>query len=265
MNIHLSKILRPDRCNATAICRKIEMATRSETLVWKDGIYPLSKPIIQNGKVHWQANGNTTLQATSETTLLTIGHAAHKSRIGEIKFKGSHSIYDKPENGLPGIIVSAIIRMTDVVVSNVPGNGITVSADLLAANTNASHARFDNIEVIECGGHGMYFQGGDANQCGVYHADVRDCGGIGFWDNSFLGLQLYSCMTHNNKGGSYKAGNHDNANPRTGFYGCYAEGGQGPIQLGGVACWYGGLPSDGIIVTQYAKVFTYDTVEIFKK
>jgi hypothetical protein len=141
--------------------------------------------------------------------------------------------------------------------------GASVTSDIHnASGGNASAARFDNIDITECKGHGMYFQGGDANQCGVYHVDVRDCGGAGFYDNSFLGNQFFSCMTHSNKGGSYKA---IDGNNRTGFYGCYAENDQPPVYLAGAACWFGGLPSQGVIIASpWAKVYSYSTVDILR-
>lgn len=260
MKIYLSSKLKPGADNSVIINHVIETAKEGSTLVWKDGVFPISGHIIQDKKLNWEGTENTIIQALQPTTL-AIFKGGYKPTISNIQFRGSYSIWDGDKgDSYDGVIVQSVIIMIGVTIRNVWGNGLTISNDIAKGGGNASAGRFDNIDIIECKGHGIYLQGGDANQCGIYHADVRDCNGIGLYDHSFLGNQFYSCMTHNNKQGSYKA---DDANNRAGFYGCYAEGGQPPVYLDGASCWYGGLPSDGVVVKgQWAKVFSYSTVEI---
>lgn len=243
--------------NSDKINRALEGVPEGTTVVFPDGTFPVTKTIIQNKTLHWEGGDNTILQASSPIIIAHFKNG-NKSIINRINFKSNYSIWsgqDTPQ--ADGVLVSSIVYMRDCLVRNVYGNGVTVSADIAHGTGNASASRFDNLNVIECRNNGIYFQGGDANQCGVYHADIRDCNGVGLWDNSFLGNQFFGCMTHNNKG-SYKAGDEtdlDNQNSRAGFFGCYAEGGQGPIIMCGHSMWYGGLPSDGFSLFNYAKTF----------
>lgn len=260
MKIYLSsKGVSPDIDNSKIINRAIEAAKEGSTLIWTDGIFPIASTIVQNKKLNWEGSEETILKATSPITLAKFT-GGYKANVSNIQFQGSCSIYDKVKEMIPGVQVSSVIRMRDVTIRNVWGSGIVVSSDIEKGSGNASAGRFENLDIVECAEHGMYFQGGDANQCGIYHADIRDCNGVGIYDNSFLGNQFFSCMTHNNKQGSYRA---EDANNRAGFFGCYAEQGQGPVYLAGAACWFGGLPSDGVIIDgPWAKVFSYSTVEI---
>lgn len=262
MKIYLSsKGIRPDIDNSNIVNRALELAKEGSTIVWKEGRFPIGTTIVQNKTLHWEGQEETTLVATNPMTLAQFA-GGYKSVINRVDFKGYYSIWDKEGPTFDGVAVNSLVRMIDCTIRNVWGNGITVSADVHTGNGNASKSKFENIDIMECRGNGMYFQGGDANQCGVYDVDVRDCNGAGIHDNSFLGNQFYGCMTHNNKGGSYKA---TDPNNRTGFYGCYSEGGQEPVYLDGAACWFGGLPSDGIILASpWAKVYSYSTVPIIK-
>jgi len=257
MKIYLSsKGIKPGIDNAKIINRQLEIAKEKSTFVFPDGIFPIGSTIIWDKTANWEGSEDTTLFASNPITLLHLTRG-YRSNISKINFKGYYSIYDQSLK-LPGLIISAVINMKDCMIRNVWGNGITVTADISSLKTNASACRFDNLEIIECADNGMYFQGGDANQCGIYNADIRDCNGVGLWDNSFLGNQFYACMTHSNKKGSYKAGDEtdlNNQNSRAGFWGCYAEMGQGKIILCGASKWYGGLPSDGFDLYNFAKIW----------
>jgi hypothetical protein len=259
LNIYLSsKGVRPDIDNAGIINRVIASAKEGSTIVFKEGIYPIGSTIFQGKKLHWE--GEVTLQANRPITMAHFT-GGYKFTVSGITFKGSYSIWDgdKPQKQ-DGILISAVMNTRDCSVLNAWGNGITVSADIATGRGNASACRFDNLSIGECRDNGIYFQGGDANQCTIINADVRDCNGIGIWDNSFLGNQFFSCMTHNNKKGSYKAGDEgdlNNQNSRAGFFGCYAEMGQGPVILCGSSQWFGGLPSDGFKLYNNAKTWYY--------
>lgn len=259
---YLSAGLKAGVDNAPYINSVIRKAKEGNTIVWKEGTWTISSPIIQDKTIHWEGVENTVIQATRPTTLLKIT-GGYKSVISRIKFQGYYSIWDGDKGPtFDGIEVNSLVRMVDCTIRNMWGNGITVSADVHTGHGNASKSKFENLDIMECKGSGMYFQGGDANQCGVYDVDIRDCNGAAILDNSFLGNQFYGCMAHNNKKGSFKASDPNN---RSGFYGCYAEGGHEPVYLAGAACWFGGLPSDGIILASpWARVFSYSTVDIKK-
>lgn len=256
MKIYLSsKGIRPDIDNAQIINRVLETAKPGSTIVFKDGAYPIGSTLEQSNRLHWEGAEDTALVCNKPMTAANFTGQGNMITISRIHFEGFYSIWDNSEmKPFHGVTVEAVLHMKDCIIHNFWGTGLVVSADVGTRKTNASFSRFDNLLIYENREHGIYLQGGDANQCGFYHCDARDNKGIGFYDHSFLGNQFYGCMSHNNWNGSYKA---DDLNNRAGFFGCYAEMGSGPIYLGGNAQWYGGLPSDGFELHENAKVWYY--------
>lgn len=247
MKIYLSsKGLRPDRDNAPVLNRVIEAAKEGSTLVWKDGRYPINSTIMQGKALHWEGAEDTWVDALQPLTFAEFTGGSREAVINRVNFKGFYPIQDGPKGPtFDGLLVNTIVHLSYLTVRNAWGNAVTCSANMATGRGNASFSYFGFMNLIECKENGLYFQGGDANQCEGRRVDVRDCNGIAIRDDSYLGNQFYACMTHNNKGGSYRAGD---ANNFTGFYGCYAEGGQPPIYLDGHATWHGGLASNGIDV-----------------
>jgi hypothetical protein len=137
-----------------------------------------------------------------------------------------------------GIIINGISHLENIKVYRFSGNGIDVRADIQANRSNASQSSFRNVEVIECRGNGFYMHGGDANGMTFYNCSARDNGGVGFYDDSFLGNTFIGCMGHANKGGHYVA---ENGNNRSTFIGCYGEEDSPPSKFGGVSRVTGGL------------------------
>lgn len=256
MKIYLSsKGLKPSSDNSGIINRQLEIAKEGSTIVWPEGKYQIASPIMQAKTLHWEGSEETIIEAQHPMTFAVFSRG-YKSVISRIKFEGYHSVRDVKDPTFDAVIVNSLVNMRDCKIMNAWGNGITVQASL---PLNASKCKFENIDIGQCKGNGMYFQGGDANQCSSYDMDIRDCDGIGIWDNSFLGNNFFSCMTHANRGGSYKAGDEKdlaNQNSRSGFFGCYAEGDQGPVILCGHSRWYGGLAARGITVYNFAKYET---------
>lgn len=253
-----SKGLRPGIDNSPVINRVIESAKDGSTIVFTDGNFNLNTTIVQSKRINWEGADNTNLVASVPLTFARFTKAEGFT-VSRINFSGFYSIgdLDKPEK-MDAVLVSSVMRMQDCQISNAWGNGISVYGNISAGIGNASACRFDNIYVGQCRDNGFYFQGGDTNQSSIFHADVRDCNGIGIWDNSFLGNQFFSCMTHNNRKGSYKAGDDtdlNNQNTRAGFFGCYAERGQGPIILCGHSMWYGGLAADNFKLFNFSQTW----------
>jgi hypothetical protein len=260
MKIYLSKGLKPTIDNSKIINSAIESAKDGDILMWPTGTFPIGSTIIQKKKVNWETVESSTIIKAQKPLILARFIGGYKALIQNINFVGGYGINEGSSGQtFPGVQIGTVIKFRDVVVRNAWGNGIEVSADIASGSGNASQCRFDDIDVIECKENGMFFQGGDANQSTIINADIRDCNGIGIYDKSFLGNQFYSVMTHNNKKGSFRA---EDANNRAGFYGCYAEQGQGRIYLAGCATWHGGLPSDGIEARDWAKVYSFSSVSI---
>lgn len=258
--------LTKDIDNGRIINRAIESSSDGTVLVFPEGVYSIDTPIVQNKRLHWEGKDGTELYLRGVNTILSLsGGGSHKSIIESVKFSGAYSIYDGREYGIPGIAISALVDFRHCTIRNFWGNGVTVSADINSGKGNASFSTFYNLIISECAGHGMYFQGGDANSCDCYSVDVRDCNGLGFYDNSFLGCNFFGCKTHANKVGSFRAGNIDdlnNNNQRSNFFGCYCEQGQGDdiVHLCGSSAWYGGM-WHWIKLYNWAKVFSVGAAE----
>lgn len=237
MKIYLSsKGIKPNIDIAPIINKVIAGAKEKSTLVFPDGNFPIGSTIVHNKKtIHWEGSEDTTLSAMTPITLVNFSGA--RSVVNRIVFSGYYSIYDKVDTPIDGVQVEGITFMTHCQIKNVWGNGLSITGDLGSRKTDVSHSRFDNLQINECNRHGMFFQGGDANTCGVYNCDIRDCNGVGIKDSSFLGNRFFNCMMHNNKERSVMV---DSPSSRASFFGCYAEGGQAACYLGGCSSWFGG-------------------------
>lgn len=246
------------------INRAIELAKDGDTILFPKMRIPITGTLIQNKRVHWEAGEETIIKGMVPSTLAHFKMVSGKFVVDRLIFEGSYGIgmkQDTPQHD--GVIINTLVHFRGVQVRNVWGSGIVVDAELVTRGTSASHSRFDDLLIQQVRDHGMYFYGSDANMCGVYHCDVRDVHGVGFFDNSGLGNQFFSCETHVCHGGSYRA---EARGGCAGFYGCYAETGQPPVYLDGAATWHGGLPDMGIILASpWARVFSYSTVNIIKQ
>jgi len=111
-------------------------------------------------------------------------------------------------------------------IENFPGDGYHIEAS--AGSGGLTEGNANNFQIIggrvnDCGGHGLYVDGADANAGLVLGLDCSSNGGWGIWDSSFLGNTYIGTHTASNTLGSYKT---DNLNARCLFLNPYAEGGQ---------------------------------------
>jgi hypothetical protein len=246
-------ILNPKIDNAPAINAVIAAASNGDKIIFPPGSFPIHAPILITGKTIRLEGDNTTIATSLNTSALVVkGGSIKPTKIIGIDFV---NYYHSPDSNADGLQISGIVHMEDCWIKGFGGNGISVTADLGTYKTNASFSSFRNLLISANKKHGMYFQGGDANQCNCYHIDVRDNAGYGIYDHSFLGNQFFGCMAHNN--GAKVLSNYcaDDPNNRAGFFGCYSEQGSAPEMLCGAATWHGGLPANGFKLASWAKVY----------
>jgi hypothetical protein len=137
----------------------------------------------------------------------------------------------------------ALIR--NVFVRGWLGSGITVIAyatEQGAARGNANGFRIEGGRVEQCGRHGLYVDGNDANAGYVLGLDASLNAGWGIFDSSFLGNTYIATHAEGNALGPYKT---DNANARNVLIGCYSESGQPGSSIVGPAVVLGGLHGAG--------------------
>jgi Pectate lyase superfamily protein len=105
---------------------------------------------------------------------------------------------------------------------------------------NANNWLVEYCRVAECGGHGMFIDGDNVNAGVSIDFDASVNGGLGIYDNSFLGNTHIGAHVAANKRGAYRTSQHGNAHNT--FIGCYSEGDYSPpskiytpsISLGGL-------------------------------
>ncbi|MCU7551308.1 hypothetical protein OCK74_19455 [Chitinophagaceae bacterium LB-8] len=217
-----------------------------------EGEYQFSKTIkIFNKSIRLEGVNNVTLIFKNGVSAIEINRnsSTPKCVIKDINFE-TRGAKTNPE--AHGIIAHSITYLEGLKIKNFAGDGVRFTADMATNKTDVSHSKIEDVEVIQCGRHGFYFQGGDANQITVFHCGARDNGGVGFMDESFLGNQFISCMAHNNAGGHYKV---MNANARGNVAFCYGEGGSPESEIRGVSNLWGGIHENGIKVSEHANSF----------
>jgi hypothetical protein len=147
-----------------------------------------------------------------------------------------------------GIWARARFEAHSVRITGFPGNGWHLTGDGPAGGGSSSPAVAGNINgwsinggrVENCGGHGIYVFGDDANAGNCVGTDFASLGGwavddLSFLGNSYMNLQAAGCL------GSYKS----EVGPCF-FINCYAESGQlKPVMASGSAV-IGGLFTDGV-------------------
>lgn len=223
--------------NSPAIQNIIDKASTGTCLMFPDGEYYFSSALrVFDKQIHFQGSEKTTLYFR-EGGLKFDRTADHgKCYVNDISLI---STADRKTAGNNGIEGHSVIMVKNVWIRNF-STGILMNGDIGSSKTDVSFSKFDNCLVSECG-EGIHMHGGDSNQIGFYHIDIRDCDGWGVNDNSFLGCNFFACMTHANKSGGYRVGVPvDNVNSRASFFGCYGEGDQPPSEYCGYGTVFGG-------------------------
>ena len=247
--------INPKVDNSPSINAAIAAAKEGDTIQFPSGLIPIHEPIVVDKRLNLigDEDGTTEIATSLNSTALIVSKGSIRpTKILNIFFRNAYGL----NKTCDGVQISAIVDMENCWVKSFGGNGITVSADVGKLKTNASFSKFSNLLISENSGHGIYFQGGDANQCSVIHCDARDNKGIGFYDHSFLGNQFFGCMAHYNGAKVLPNYSADDPNNRATFIGCYSEQGSAPEILAGCATWHGGLAANGFELRSWAKVFT---------
>jgi hypothetical protein len=234
--------------NSGIINEAMKGAPPHATLIFPDGRFPINDTLVQHHEVNWDSEGDTTLVPTRPMQAALF---AGGGIVKNIKFHGDFSIRHGSEETFPCIEVQSVMQFENIRIRNWWGDGFFVSADVQRKPpVNASHCFFRSIYISECKESGMHFRGGDSSQSCIMHVDVRDCLGYGIWDDSFLGVQMFAVMCHNN-GRNYVS---TNGNNRTGYFGCYSEGGRQPDQLAGFSERRAGINTSGVEISDHATV-----------
>lgn len=116
---------------------------------------------------------------------------------------------------------------------------------------NANTWRASNLRIQQCGGHGFFVKGADANAGTAIGIDASANAKCGIYDSSFLGNTYIGCHSASNADSAYRA---DNANARCVFMGCYSEGGSAPSMILAPSIVVGGLHGAGFAPTSTAMV-----------
>lgn len=120
---------------------------------------------------------------------------------------------DKTKHGI-WLRARAVIR--NVSVDGFSGNGINIVATAIASGAehgNANNWVCDVVRITNCGGHGLYADGADANSGTGTCLDASNNGRTGIYDSSFLGNTYIGCHVANNG----TAGKGNNASDQSSF------------------------------------------------
>jgi hypothetical protein len=250
MKIYLSsKGISPSKDNAALINKVIEAAKEKSTLVFPDGVFPCASQLFQNNKsLNWEGSEDTTLLIKhGEAGIHFNGNGRYITRFSNFTLENWQT--DSTNNEQHGILVQSQIEMLNVSIIEFIGDGINIHGS--TGSTNADFSKFDRVSVFHCKGNGIVTKGGDANNIKFTDCDIRDCGGVGVLEYSFLGNKYDNIQVHNCRGSFFASG----INNESVFIGCYAEQGSHPAFFGGEVTWLAGRNADGIILTGHAKAF----------
>lgn len=225
--------------------RQIEISKPGDTLDFPyDGEFNIVSPVVQHNKaVIWEGK-NTILRIRHKETALTItkGISTRHTYINDLNIQNGYG--DNTDYVQHGIDCSVPVIINRVIIQGMRGNGLMLTADIVTRPySNVSHSRIDSLQVIQNAGDGVYIAGGDANQILFYHLDMRDNGGYGYHDNSFLGCTNIGAMGHLNAKGHYRV-SMDTAHAV--IDGCYGENGSPKSFFTGSTVVVGGLHENGV-------------------
>jgi len=136
----------------------------------------------------------------------------------------------KKKAGASGIKMwqKGIVR--DVEIQGFSSNGIHIDGYLGGKDDNhdASFSKVYDCIIAVCGQDGILIDGKDGNACVTMNCDIRNNGGWGIRESSFLGGTHIGNMFHSNKSGSYTV---DHPSAAVVIVGGYTEGDQPPSLL----------------------------------
>lgn len=195
--------------------------------------FPISTPGIV---IHSHASGD--LEAPAGTV-----NRGDWSQIRDIMIE---STYNGASATVHGLEIKGHARISNVYVALFKGDCIHIrGASGDDPPTNANNWMIEYSKLDNCGGHGLYVDGADANAGVAIMVDATANGGYGFFDSSFLGNTYIACHTDSNVGGSFGA---DDVNARNTYIGCYVEGGQAtPDFQSSRSLWLSGLNESEIV------------------
>jgi hypothetical protein len=139
-----------------------------------------------------------------------------------------------------GVFMCDRMKLRDVYISGFEGDGVHIQAFHENPNrpSNANGWQLENCRIDNCGRHGVYVIGSDANAGCAIAVDCGDNKGWGFLDESFLGNTYIACQTANCARGAYCV---VDRNARSLFLNCYSENDQPPSQIPAPSVVLGGI------------------------
>ena len=127
-----------------------------------------------------------------------------------------------PSEPAVGPDVGIHLRATNTQINNVEVRYANQDGFYLdgTGGNNCNISTLNRCRVSSCGRHGLYAQGGDANQCLIIALDAFNNEGYGIFDSSFLGNHYLGCHTASNQlGGTLCDGTAQYGT----LFGCYSE------------------------------------------
>lgn len=197
------------------------------------GTYRIARTIDVEGHVKFVGAGTgnksaSVIHADDDVTAFRVYHpntAPSGPGAEWSSFKGLVIAGGGSSKSVHGIHADARIRVEDCYILKSPGDGIHIDT---TGGGNANQCQLYWVDMWNCGRHGMYFNGADANAGLTLGCSVRSCGGWGILDSSFLGNTHIAPHATANESGPYKT---DEANGRALFIGHYSEANQPPSEF----------------------------------
>lgn len=164
------------------------------------GIYRVDSTIIIKNQLSiiGEANGETWLIFPDNTRAIDINYD-----------KGAHGNYPVVLKNLNlrrgagtglnesahAIWLNMAVDLESIYIDNFGGNGIEVNT---SEGGNANNSKFRNVTCFYCNMNGLFFTGGESNNCSIYASDFTSNGRCGVLDNGFLGNKYFACHTSSN-------------------------------------------------------------------
>ncbi|HEU4469656.1 MAG TPA: glycosyl hydrolase family 28-related protein [Flavisolibacter sp.] len=135
--------------------------------------------------------------------------------------------YGKKKPGFSGIRMWQRGVLRDLEIQGFSGYGVHIDGYLGGKEDNhdASFSKVYDCFIAACGADGILIDGKDGNACITQNCDIRNNGGWGLRESSFLGGSHYGNMFHANAKGAYTI---DHGTAMVLIAGGYTEGDQPP-------------------------------------
>lgn len=183
-----------------------DIGLRAPRIFFPEGTYWIQSTIVINNLIEIYGSGTTTLIRCSgafnaiETSYINSrGTYLHDFVLQGVSSGISTSTPwgDDYNPTIHGVVPSDIIILENIQTQYFSGDGFHLYGSI-GASSNINNSIINHCVAIQNRRHGFWIQGSDANQCKFINCDSRSNGGVGFYDNSFLGNQYLACHSATN-------------------------------------------------------------------